>query len=71
MHPVELANEILSLARRLMSEKGVKTVHVCQLLYRQQALSSRFILRAGYNSLVDHVNRKLEFLFLFFPKIIF
>ena len=71
VHPVEQANEILNLARRLMSEKVVKTVHVCQLLYRRRAVSSRFILRAGYNSLVDRVNRELEFLCQFFPKIIF
>ena len=71
MHPVELANEILNLAHRLMSEKGVKTVHVFQLLYRRRAVSSRFILRAGYNSLVDRVNRELEFLCQFFPKITF
>ena len=70
VHPVELANEILNLARRLMSENGVKTVHVCQLLYRRQAVSSRFFLGAGYNS-GGSCKRELEFLCQFFPKIIF
>lgn len=69
--PVQLAREILNVARRLINEKRVRSVCICQLLYRRQSSASRFVLRRDYNRLVDEVNRELKFLCSFFPRIKF
>ena len=71
VNPETLAEEILNLARRLINQKGVHSVCIGQLLYRSQSRGSRFILRRRYNIMVDILNKKLQFLCEFFPRITF
>ena len=75
--PIQHARNILSLARKFISEKGVLYVAICQLCYRvlprgkRLALPSRHPLRPHYNSLVDQVNVELKRLIDFFPKCVY
>ena len=75
--PIQHARDILSLARKLISEKGVLYVAICQLCYRVLprgkilALPSRHPLRPQYNSLVNQVNAELKRLIDFFPKCVY
>ena len=75
--PIQHARDILSLARKLISEKGVLYVAICQPCYRVLprgkilALPSRHPLRPQYNSLVNQVNAELKRLIDFFPKCVY
>ena len=69
VQPVQLARQIINLGRDLVNEQGVHSVTICKLLYRTQAIFSRFLLRSNYNNLVDNVNSEIDLLCSFFPKL--
>ena len=71
VEPVQLAREIVNFSRNLVNNKGMISVTVLKLFYRVQSVSSRFVLTQHYNLLVDQVNKELEFLCEFFPKLRF
>ena len=76
--PIQLARDILRVARDCLDRGNVECVCICQLMYRAAPLSSgsrsaaRHPLRVGYNGLIDDVNRELlRRLIFFFPRIHF
>ena len=75
--PIQLARDILRVARDCLDRGNVEFVCICQLMYRAAPLSSgsrsaaRHPLRVGYNGLIDDVNRELRRLIFFFPRIHF
>ena len=66
-----MARDIVKFARKLISQNGAMAVTIGQLMYKSQSKSSRFILREGYNSIVNEVNKELTFLCSFFPVLRF
>ena len=75
--PIQLARDILRVARDCLDRGNVECIGICQLMYRAAPLSSgsrsaaRHPLRVGYNGLIDDVNRELRRLIFFFPRIHF
>ena len=80
--PIQLAEDILNIARRFISVDGSTKVQVAILsttCYRYSCSSSRaptaaavkYPLRSRYNMLVDEVNAELRRLISFFPAIHF
>ena len=65
-----MARDIVKFARKLFSQNGAMSVTVGQLMYRSQSKSS-FILREGYSSIVNEVNKELTYLCSFFPVLRF
>ena len=59
VQPVQLARQI-NLRRYSVNKQGVHSLTICKLLYRTQAISSRFLLWSNYNNLVDNVNSEID-----------
>ena len=72
--PIQLARDILRVARDCLDRGNVEFIGICQLMYRAAPLSpgsrsaARHPLRIGYNGLIDDVNRELRRLIFFFSS---
>ena len=77
--PLQLAKDLLNIARHFVRVDGFSKVAICQLCYCYPPSGSRahtvaalkHPLRPGYNVLVDAVNAELRRLISFFPAIHF